>query len=82
VKWIIEKGILDTVNLSSTEARTLKSYLEDLQSLAGQLDVIKYSQDLIPQNDLYPSKGKMHSSGWTPQVPFDEGGLGCLGNLN
>lgn len=82
VKWIIEKSILEAVNLASTEARTLKSYLEELQNLAGQLDVIRYSQDLIPQNDIYPSKGKMHTSGWTPQIPFDEGVLGCLGKLN
>jgi nucleoside-diphosphate-sugar epimerase len=82
VKWIIEKNILGAVNLSTTEARTLKSYLEELQSLAGQLGIIQYSQDLIPQNDMYTSPGKMYTSGWRPQIPVDVGFMGCLKNSN
>jgi nucleoside-diphosphate-sugar epimerase len=78
MKWIIENKILDCVNLSTTETGTLKSYLEKLQNLAGQTEIINFSQDLSIQNDAYPSEGRLHRSGWRPRVSIDEGFVGCL----
>jgi len=78
MKWIIENNILDCVNLSTTETGTLKSYLEKLQNLAGQTEIINFSQDLSIQNDAYPSEGRLHRSGWRPRVSIDEGFVGCL----
>ena len=78
IKWIIENNILGVLNLTTLEKRTLRSYLEELQCLAGQFDLIKFTQNLLPQNDLYPAEGKLHFSGWKPMITTDIGFQLCL----
>lgn len=78
VQWIIENNIFEAVNLSSLEVKTLRSYIETLENLSGQTKLIKFIEDNKVQNDIYPSEGKMHISGWKPQIHIAEGFTNCL----
>ncbi len=78
VEWIIENNILEAVNLSSMDTRTLRAYLELLQDLSGQTELIKFSHDINVQNDMYPSEGRMHNSGWRPSISIEVGFIKCL----
>lgn len=77
-QWIIEKEIVDAVNLSSTETRTLRNYLEILQELSGKTKYINFSQKTYEQIDMYPAKGKLYDSGWRPQIQIEDGFIECL----
>ena len=68
------------MNLSSVGTQTLRAYLELLQDLSGQTELIKFSHDISVQNDIYPSEGRMHNSGWRPRISIEEGFIECLQN--
>lgn len=78
VEWIINKEIFGTVNLSTIETETLRSYLEKLQKLAGYSDLINFSQDINTNYDNYPSAGRLYGSGWRPKISINEGFVRCL----
>lgn len=78
IKWIIEHNLFGVLNLSTLEKRTLRSYLQELELLAGQLDLIDFAQDLSPQNNYYSASGKLHLSGWKPKITTEIGFQRCL----